>query len=174
MRNELHDILFSYCYLSMECRIIAKGIENGFSERNQFSTMTKKYETLFWSDMDALNVGRPDAVLRVTEHLSEIIRYIEHLITLEFAYFSVDGVYFDFLKWQAKSTNYDRFGALGSQADEDSAMSASSSSGGFSSDSRSSKRNPRDFALWKCFPSQPSSLPVWDSPWGPGRPGWFI
>lgn len=136
--------------------------------------MTTEYEELFWKDMDFLNVRRPDAVLRVSEHMPEIINYVEKILDLEYAYVTHDGVYFDVSKWEEFSSNYDFFRARGSGV-VDGPDDGREEREGAASLSSHGKRNTRDFALWKIFQSEKNCeehIPSWDSPWGRGRPGW--
>ncbi len=105
----------------------------------------------------ALSVDGIDHMPRATEHIGEIIAITEGLIEKEFAYESGGDVYFDVNKAES-------YGKL-SHRDPDDLMV------GARIEPTTLKRNPGDFALWKrSKPDEPS----WDSPWGPGRPGWHI
>ena len=94
---------------------------------------------------------------RATEHIGEIIAMNQGLIDKGFAYASGGDVYFDV-------TRAAEYGKL-SHRDPEELMA------GARIEPSSPKRNPADFALWKS--SKPGE-PSWDSPWGPGRPGWHI
>lgn len=133
------------------------------SERNMnWITLARAYETSFMGNLEALNIRRPDTVLRVTEHLDSIIHYIERIISLGKAYATPSGVYFDVAKG---ITSYGKLGSIPTSAEEENSEENSSSH----------KRDKRDFALWKIFKGKSdSSGPLWDSPWGAGRPGWHI
>lgn len=94
---------------------------------------------------------------RATEHISEIISFIEGLIEKGYAYSSNGDVYFDV-------TKLDDYGKLSKKNIEDLISGARV-------EVSEIKRNPIDFTLWKAAkPGEPS----WDSPWGKGRPGWHI
>jgi cysteinyl-tRNA synthetase len=119
--------------------------------------IAEKYITEFYTDMDALNVQRATIEPRATEHIADIIRIIELLIAKNVAYGIENDVYFAVEK-------FNEYGRLSGRRIEE--MEA-----GARVDVDERKRNPFDFALWKgAKPGEPS----WDSPWGPGRPGWHI
>ena len=111
----------------------------------------------FKDDMEALHVAPPTVEPRVTEHIPEIVAFIEKLIHKGAAYTIEGDVYFsvEFFK---------EYGKLSGRRLED--MEA-----GSRVDIDRRKRNPFDFALWK---SAKPSEPYWESPWGQGRPGWHI
>jgi cysteinyl-tRNA synthetase len=107
--------------------------------------------------MDALNVLRADHEPRVTDHIQDIIHFIQRLMDKEAAY-RVDGdIYF-------AVDRFEDYGKLSGRKLDD--MVA-----GSRVDINPNKRNPFDFVLWKAAkPGEPS----WPSPWGAGRPGWHI
>lgn len=96
---------------------------------------------------------------RATGHMPEIIAMIARLVERGHAYEVGGSVYFD-------TASFPDYGALTNQGPGDMAPAADSPT--------DAKRDPRDFALWKASkPGEPTSA-VWESPWGPGRPGWHI
>lgn len=104
-----------------------------------------------------LNVLPAHVYPRVTEVVPQIITFIQGLIDRDFAYASGGDVYY-------RVRQFDRYGAL-SRRDIDDLRS------GARVDPTELKSDPLDFALWKAAkPGEPS----WESPWGPGRPGWHI
>jgi cysteinyl-tRNA synthetase len=106
-------------------------------------------------DTDDLGLGRPDVEPRATEAIPEILALIEELIGRGLAYESAGDVYF-------RVEAYEDYGSLsGVQPDEMIAQEPSDL-----------KEDPRDFALWKAAKAHEDT--EWDSPWGPGRPGWHI
>ncbi len=115
----------------------------------------------FHGDMEALNTRPPAAEPRATESIEPIIDLISKLEASGHTY-DVDGI-----TWFDVSTA-PRFGRLSGYA-EDTMIALSAERGGTPADLR--QRNPLDFILW-----QPSAEdePSWDSPFGPGRPGWHI
>jgi cysteinyl-tRNA synthetase len=113
-----------------------------------------RFIDVFHEDMDALGLERPDHEPRVSRSIEDILALIGDLVDRGHAYASEGTV------WYAVRT-FAEYGKLsGQKVDE---LRSPDSAGG--------KRDPADFALWKC--SRPGE-PSWDSPWGPGRPGWHI
>ncbi len=111
----------------------------------------------YLGQLKAMNVQPAHVYPRVTETVPQIIRFIEGLIAKGFAYASGGDVYYRVRK-------FDRYGEL-SKRDVDDLLS------GARIDPTELKDDPLDFALWKgAKPGEPS----WESPWGPGRPGWHI
>ncbi|GAA2179913.1 cysteine--tRNA ligase [Brooklawnia cerclae] len=110
----------------------------------------------------ALGCRPPDYEPRATGHIPEMWALITDLIEAGHAYPAADGsgdVYFDVRSWPD-------YGELSRQRIEDMAPAADADPRG--------KRDPRDFALWKgTKPTEPATA-SWDSPWGPGRPGWHL
>lgn len=121
-------------------------------------------ESRFFHDMDRLGVRRPHAVTRVSEHVEEIIQYIEGIRKKGFAYIASDGsgVYFD----------TERLGNAYGKLDPSKGCSVEIDESNFQL-SDHIKKNSRDFVLWKTV-KESQNQPCWESPWGPGRPGWHI
>lgn len=112
----------------------------------------------YFEDMDALGIVRPDISPRASGHIVEQIEIVRTLLEGGYAY-EVDGsVYFDVRK-------FDGYGRLSGRTIEDAV-------GGTRVGSRSEKRNPEDFALWKR--AEPEHIMRWPSPWGEGFPGWHV
>jgi cysteinyl-tRNA synthetase len=109
----------------------------------------------FIQDTDDLGLGRPDVEPRASETIAEITRFIEALIADGKAYESNGDVYF-------RVAQYPDYGQLSGARIED--MVAQ--------EPNPNKEDERDFALWKA--QKPHEDAAWESPWGPGRPGWHI
>ncbi|MFM4963002.1 cysteine--tRNA ligase [Aeromonas bivalvium] len=109
-------------------------------------------------DFDALGMVRPDVEPRATQHIHEIIEMVEELIARDHAYVADNGDVMFIVD------SYADYGRLSGQDLEQ--LQAGARVGVVDA-----KRNPLDFVLWKM--SKPGE-PTWDSPWGPGRPGWHI
>jgi cysteinyl-tRNA synthetase len=109
----------------------------------------------YLEDTDRLGLGRPDHEPTAVETVSDQVRMIEELVERGFAY-EVDGdVYF-------RVTRFPDYGRLsGQRLDKVEEQ-----------EPNPRKEDPRDFALWKA--NKPGEDTSWDSPWGPGRPGWHI
>lgn len=149
---------------SMNITDIDDKIINAAAEAGQNTASFAHYwESEFFDKMAALNVQMPDKVLRVSEHLPEILMYIGRIVRNGYAY-EVDGnVYFDIGKFVADGYSYCKL--------VPNAFNEESSSEHPPEDLEVFKRNPADFTLWK--KSKPGE-PFWISKWGPGRPGWHI
>lgn len=111
----------------------------------------------YFEDADALGVRRANVHPRVTECIADIIAFISDLIEEKHAYAVNGDVYFD-------TSTFPGYGKLSHQSVDD--LRA-----GFRIEVNEEKDDPTDFALWK--KAKPGEE-FWDSPWGPGRPGWHI
>ncbi|QUH22521.1 cysteine--tRNA ligase [Methanobacterium alkalithermotolerans] len=132
-------------------KIIIRALESSTDPKE----LALKFEKRYQEDMEALGVNGVNFFARATDHVTEIITQIETLIQKGFAYETESGVYFD-------ESKFPNFGKLSRRNLEDLNVHRVNLD--------SSKKNPGDFALWK----KKDQEPVWDSPWGPGRPGWHI
>jgi L-cysteine:1D-myo-inositol 2-amino-2-deoxy-alpha-D-glucopyranoside ligase len=115
----------------------------------------------FIQDMQALNVRPPDHYPRATDAIPEIVKMVQALIQAGVAYASNGNVYFHIDDWPA-------YGRL-SRLSREEMLPIASERGNHPDDPH--KRDPLDFVLWQ---AQAPGEPAWDSPWGPGRPGWHI
>lgn len=131
-----------------------------------FTKVTKYWEEQFMTDMDALNVLRPDFITRVTEFVPQIVSFVEQIIKKGFAYETDGSVYFDITAFE-KAGN--RYAKLRPESRNDKALQEEAE--GTLSKNLGGKRNTGDFALWK---KSKAGEPVWPSPWSEGRPGWHI
>uniref|UniRef100_A0A5B7A8C2 cysteine--tRNA ligase n=1 Tax=Davidia involucrata TaxID=16924 RepID=A0A5B7A8C2_DAVIN len=120
-------------------------------------TVSSRYSQKFLDDMNDLQCLPPTHEPRVSEHIDQIIDMINQIISNDCAY-TVDGnVYFSIDK-------FPNYGRLSRRKLEENIP-------GKRVDVDFRKQNPADFALWK---AAKTGEPSWDSPWGPGRPGWHI
>lgn len=155
------------------------------TDHDVFNSHSRYYEDEFMSDMDALGIRRPDVLTRVTEYIPQIIAFISKIISKHMAYVSNGSVYLSLDAFRDAGHNYRKCkpaggggGAGGGEAATTTSTSTTSAAemaegeGALSSPTVSGeKRNPNDFALWK---SSKAGEPAWESPFGPGRPGWHI
>jgi cysteinyl-tRNA synthetase len=119
--------------------------------------LAERYIGEYFVDADALGIARADQHPRVSEHISDIIAVIEKLVTKGYAY-EIDGdVYY-------RVKAFAGYGKLSGRSLDDMLAGAR-----VEVDER--KEEPVDFVLWK--KAKPGE-PAWESPWGPGRPGWHI
>lgn len=140
-------------FTDVDDKIIDRAREEGLSPME----LGQKYIDEYFLDADALNILRADAHPQVSQHIPEIVTAIQKLIDKGYAY-AVDGDVF--YRVQA----FADYGKLSGRSLED--MLAGARVG---VDER--KEAAVDFALWK---TAKEGEPSWDSPWGPGRPGWHI
>lgn len=134
-----------------------KIIKRANEQKTTAKELAERFIDEFYQDMDALKVDRPDIEPKATEHIKEMIGLIDNLIGQGKAY-AVDGdVYY-------VVDSFPEYGKLSKRNLEDMKAGARISV-------NEKKTNPMDFVLWKG--SKPGE-PEWESPWGPGRPGWHI
>ena len=147
------DVTYVRNFTDVDDKIINRANELG----KDISALAQEYIESFYEDMDALGVMKPDMEPRATEHITDMIDMIQVLIDKGFAY-EVEGDVFYAVE------KLDDYGKLSGRKLED--MKA-----GSRIDINEKKRHPMDFILWK--PSKPGE-PMWESPWGNGRPGWHM
>src|SRR5690606_12117988 len=138
-------------------KIIKRAAENGEPPHVLAERMFQSYS----ADMERLHNLTPDRQPKVSEHLDEIRALIARLIERGHAYQAEGDVYFSV----ASCPDY---GKRSHRKREEMEAGASER---VDAEEAERKRHPYDFALWKG--SKPGE-PAWDSPWGPGRPGWHI
>jgi cysteinyl-tRNA synthetase len=137
-----------------------KIIRNAAREGKTVQEYTRKYEDAFLEDMNTLRLEKPERIVRATEHIKEMAEFIQKLEQKGFAYRAEDGSYYFRIATfpgYGKLSKKDFAGIeVGARVDVD----------------EYEKDNARDFALWKA--RKPDEQAFWDSPIGPGRPGWHI
>ncbi len=112
----------------------------------------------FAADMEFLGLRRPNHLVRATDFIPDMIAWIERLVASGHAYASQGSVYF-------RVASFPAYGKLSGKP------LAELQSGARVDSDQYEKEEARDFVLWKAH--KPGE-PAWDSPWGPGRPGWHI
>ena len=140
--------------------------------REQFEAHARKFETEYLEDMATLGVRPPHALTRVSEYVDDVVEMIEKIVSKDLGYEANGSVYFDSGAFMQSGHEYCKLdpGAQGNAKrllEGEGALSAEAAAAADVSE----KKAPIDFALWKA--SKPGE-PSWDSPWGPGRPGWHI
>jgi cysteinyl-tRNA synthetase len=153
LRHRGFEVNFIRNFTDIDDKIINRAIEEGISPE----ALAEREIKHFYQDTDALGVLRATKEPRATKHIQEIIELIETLIDKGHAYTSGDDVYFSI-------RSFPGYGALSMRNVEEMRAGARIAVG-------EQKKDPMDFALWKA--AKPGE-PKWDSPWGPGRPGWHI
>ncbi len=116
------------------------------------------YTKLFFEDLKLLNIETPEIVCKATEHIKEMLEYVEKLVNNGYAYETSTAIYFDISK-------LDKYPILSN-------LNLEEQKAGARVDIDPEKRSPYDFALWIKAPE--NHLMKWDSPWGPSYPGWHI
>ncbi len=120
--------------------------------------IAEKYTEAFMTDLNKLNIGKPEIIAKATEHIPEMLDYVTKLVEKGYGYETSDGIYFDIGKFSS-------YGKL-------SGLSLENQIAGARVDVNNEKRHPADFALWK--KAAPEHIMQWESPWGMGYPGWHI
>ena len=153
LRHRGFEVNFVRNFTDIDDKIINRANEEGISPE----ALAEREIKHFYQDTDALGVLRATTEPRATRHIREIIQLIKTLIDKGRAYASGGDVYFSV-------RGFPGYGALSGRNVEEMRAGARIAPG-------EQKQDPMDFALWKA--AKPGE-PKWDSPWGPGRPGWHI
>ncbi len=120
--------------------------------------IAKYYSDIFFRDMGRLNIQTPEIISKATDHIAEMLEFVQGLVKNGYAYETSKGIYFDISK-------LDKYPVLSNRKlDEQIA--------GARVDVDEEKKNPYDFALWIKAPE--NHIMKWDSPWGLSYPGWHI
>ena len=135
-----------------------KILRNAEAEGVPWWALAARNERAFTAAYDVLGCLPPTVEPRATGHVPEMVALMRRLVDRGAAYPAGGDVYFDV-------SSYPAYGSLSGQRPEAMQAAADVEAGG------AGKRDPRDFALWKAAkPGEPS----WETPWGPGRPGWHL
>ena len=146
------EVEFIQNFTDVDDKIINRAVAENVSTEE----ISTKYIKNYFRDFDGLNIKRATNYPKATEHIDDIIKFVEKLIEKEIAYVSKNGVYFSVSK-------FTEYGKLSKKKIDE-----------LQSGSRiqidETKNDPLDFAVWKFS----DNTPTWESPWGKGRPGWHI
>ncbi len=163
--NIVFDIIYRYLkfsgfdttyvrnYTDVDDKIINRANERGIPSKE----LAEDFIRAFDEDMAALGLAKPTHEPRATEYIDKIIEICRILIDKGLAYASAGDVYY-------RVDKFDRYLQLSKRNMEEMQAGARITTG-------EQKENPMDFALWKA--AKPNE-PLWESPWGAGRPGWHI
>ena len=135
-----------------------KMIKSAREEKKSPMEIAEYYTKLFFQDLEDLNIETPEIVCKATDHIQEMLQYVQKLIENGYAYETSTTIYFDISK-------LDQYPILSNANIEE-------QKAGARVDVDLEKKNPYDFALWIKAPE--NHLMKWDSPWGPSYPGWHI
>jgi cysteinyl-tRNA synthetase len=151
-----HTVTYVSNVTDVDDNIIARAAREGTTE----AEVAGRYSDAYWHDLDRLGVVRPDEMPHATEFIGQMQALVAELVSDGHAYvIEGEGVYF-------AVDSYRDYGQLSGRHLDDLLEAA-----GARVEVDEQKRSPVDFALWKA--AKPGE-PTWDSPWGPGRPGWHI
>lgn len=148
-----YEVTYVQNFTDVDDKIIKRSQEEGISPKE----ISEKYIQEYFIDADTLGIKRATIHPKVSENIDEIIQMIQQLEEKDLAYNINGNVYY-------RAVRFRGYGKLSKQKLEDLNMGARIQI-------NDEKEHPMDFALWK---SQKLGEPAWDSPWGPGRPGWHI
>ncbi len=147
-----YTVTFVRNVTDIDDKILIRGDEEGVP----FWQVAMRNERAFTWAYDVLGCLPPTYEPRATGHVPEMVELMQRLIDTEHAYAAGGDVYFDV-------RSFADYGALSGQRLDDMQPAADSD--------LATKRDQRDFALWK---SVKPGEPFWNTPWGPGRPGWHL
>jgi cysteinyl-tRNA synthetase len=154
LRHRGYKVTYVRNITDIDDKIIRRAAENG----EPIEALTERFIQAMHEDCALLGIARPDLEPRATQYLPGIIAMIGTLIEKEYAYAATNG---DVMYAVAQ---FEGYGKLSGKRLEDLRAGARVEVDEF-------KRDPLDFVLWKH--AKPGE-PAWESPWGPGRPGWHI
>ncbi len=151
LRHTGYEVTLVHNITDVDDKVYVEAAKQGIPSRE----LSERATAWFFEDTDALGLGRADIEPRATDTIPEIVGFIEALVDKGLAYVANGDVYF-------RVAGFPDYGRLsGAKLEEMIAQEESEL-----------KHDQRDFALWKS--QKPHEDAAWDSPWGPGRPGWHI
>ncbi len=156
-----HKVKYVQNVTDIDDDVLRKSRELGM----QWDELGRRETERFLRDMDALNVRRPDVYAKATEEIPDIIAIVTTLLERGYAYVSEGCVFYDV----HRDPNFGEMARAVGLKDYQSMLKVANERGNFPDDPR--KHDPLDFVLWQ---AQAPGEPAWESPWGPGRPGWHI
>ena len=148
-----YEVCFVRNFTDIDDKIINRANETGVD----WQEVNQKYIAAFYEDMGKLNITAPTEEPKATAHIPEMLDMIQSLVDQDKAYETGGDVFYSI-------KSFKDYGSLSGKNIDD-------LQSGARVEINETKRNPLDFALWK--KSKPGE-PFWESPWGPGRPGWHI
>jgi len=135
-------------------------LEKAAKEKNKNAwELARFYTKEFKSDLDKLNIEKPQSMPKATKFVSQMVDLVKKLEEKGYTYKTSDGIYFD-------TSRFKRYGEMAK-------LDIKGLKEGIRVEKNKEKKNPTDFALWK-FSKKGERQMEWDSPWGNGFPGWHI
>lgn len=135
-----------------------KMLKSAREEHKSPMEIAEHYTKLFFDDLKSLNIETPEIVCKATQHIQEMLEYVQKLVENGYAYETSTTIYFDVSK-------LDKYPILTN-------IDVENQKAGARVEIDKEKKNPYDFALWIKAPE--NHLMKWDSPWGLSYPGWHI
>ena len=151
LRHKEYKVTYIQNITNIDDKIIARAKE----QKRSALSLAEEFEKEYYADMHSLGIDSVSSYARATDYIPQIITQIETLIEKKHAYKTKRGVYFEV-------ATFAKYGELSGQ-DVDKLESQEEMPD-------KAKKHVADFALWKNGDDEPT----WESPWGPGRPGWPI
>jgi cysteinyl-tRNA synthetase len=148
-----YDVNYIVNFTDVDDKLIKKAEQLGLT----VPEVADKFIKAFNEDIASLGVHKASLNPRVTEHIPSIVAFIQGLVDTGYAYASEGDVYY-------RTSKFEDYGKLSHQNLEELQF-------GIRIEVGERKENPQDFVLWKG--AKPGEI-NWESPWGPGRPGWHI
>jgi len=153
LKYKKYEVKYVQNVTDIDDKIIDRANKLGIPPRELAEKFTERY----FADMKALNINKPDVTPYATDEIPRMLEIVQGLVDKGHAYPSGGSVYF-------RVRSFSDYGKL-------SHRSLESMMSGMRTEAGEEKEDPMDFVLWKA--SKPGE-PAWESPWGPGRPGWHI
>ena len=148
-----YDVKYVSNFTDVDDKLIKAANELG----QEVPEIAERFIAAYFEDTKALGCAEADVHPRVTDHMTQIIEFIETLIEKDYAYESQGDVYY-------KTRKFEGYGKLSHQSVDELKVGARIETG-------DKKEDELDFVLWKA--AKPKEI-SWESPWGKGRPGWHI
>jgi cysteinyl-tRNA synthetase len=152
-----YQVQYVQNFTDIDDKILKRAVNEGTTMQD----VAERFIAAYFEDADHLNILRADSYPRATQTIDGIQRLIHELEQRHYAYVSDGDVYYAVRR-------FPDYGKLSGRKLEEMQAGAS---GRVEEEASDKKKDPFDFALWKA--AKPSE-PAWQSPWGPGRPGWHI
>jgi cysteinyl-tRNA synthetase len=148
-----YEVNYVSNFTDVDDKIIKTANELG----EEVGELTERFINAYFEDVGALGCGKANVHPRVTDHIKDIVEFVQVLVDKGFAYESQGDVYY-------RTRNFEGYGKLSHQSIDELKVGARIEPG-------DKKENALDFVLWKA--AKEGEI-AWDSPWGAGRPGWHI
>jgi cysteinyl-tRNA synthetase len=154
LRHKGYDVFYLQNVTDIDDKIIRRAGERGVG----WNELARAFESIYIEDMTALGNASVSQYARATDYIDQIVSQVGRLMEKGFAYRNSTGIYYDL----ARFPDYGKLSGRTGLREEDAISRADEGVG---------KRNWNDFCLWK---AAKHGEPSWDTPLGPGRPGWHI